>query len=71
MLKSIIPVIAIAAIIGDDADIVRQYGINSLISVSGQPMKLDESVSNKVLLIKNSIKQFMRAIKTGRELKKN
>ena len=64
-----IPVIAVAAIIGDDADIVHQYGISSLISVSGQPMRLDESVSNKVLLIKNSIKQSMRTIKTGKGLK--
>jgi len=64
-----IPVIAVAAIIGDDADIVHQYGISSLISVSAQPMRLDESVSNKVLLIKNSIKQSMRAIKTGKGLK--
>ena len=66
-----IPVIAVAAIIGDDADIVYQYGISSLISVSGQPMRLDESVSNKVSLIKNSIKQSIRAIKIGKELKKN
>jgi glycerate kinase len=66
-----VPVIAVAAIISDDADIVHQYGINTLISVSGQPMRLDESVSNKVSLIKNSIKQSMRAIKTGKELKKN
>jgi len=64
-----IPVIAVAAIIGDDADIVHQYGISSLISVSGQPMRLEESVPNKVALIKNSIKQSMRAIKTGKELK--
>jgi len=32
--------------------------------------ELDKSVSNKVSLIKNSIKQSMRAIKTGKELKK-
>jgi len=64
-----IPVIAVAAIISDDADIVHQYGISSLISVTGQPMRLDESVPNKVALIKNSIKQSMRAIKTGKELK--
>jgi len=69
--KYTIPVIAVAAIIGDDADIVHQYGISSLISVSGQPMRLDEPLPNKVLLIKNSIKQSMRAIKTGKELKKN
>jgi glycerate kinase len=63
--KYSIPVIAVAAIISDDADIVHQYGINTLI------MRLDESVSNKVSLIKNSIKQSMRAMKTGKELKRN
>jgi len=42
-----------------------------LISVTGTPMRLDESLPNKVTLIKNSIKQSMRAIKTGKELKKN
>jgi glycerate kinase len=66
-----IPVIAVAAIIGDDADIVHQYGISSLISVFGQPMRLEDTVPNKVSLIKNSIKQSMMAIKTGKELKKN
>jgi len=66
-----VPVIAVAAIIGDDADIVHQYGISTLISVTGTPMRLDESLPNKVTLIKNSIKQSMRAIKTGKELKKN
>jgi len=66
-----VPVIAVAAIIGDDADIVHQYGINTLISVTGTPMRLDESLPNKVSLIKNSIKQSMMAIKTGKELKKN
>jgi len=34
-------------------------------------MRLDESVSNKVSLIKNGIKQSMRAIKSGKELMKN
>jgi glycerate kinase len=61
----------VAAIIGEDADIVHQYGISSLISVFGQPMRLEDTVPNKVALIKNSIKQSMMAIKTGKELKKN
>ncbi|PKP60979.1 glycerate kinase, partial [Candidatus Atribacteria bacterium HGW-Atribacteria-1] len=64
-----VPVIAIAAIIGDDAGVVHQYGISTLLSVSGTPMRLDESVPNKVAIIKNSIKQSMRAIRTGEELK--
>lgn len=66
-----VPVIAVAAIIGDDADIVHQYGINTLIKISEPPMRLNESLPNKVSLIKNSIEQSMMAIKTGKELKKN
>lgn len=54
-----IPVIAVAAIIGDDADIVYQYGINTLIKISEPPMSLAEPKSKKVWLIKKSIKQFL------------
>lgn len=53
-----IPVIAVAAIIGDDADIVHKYGINTLIKISEPPMGLAEPKSKKVWLIKRSIKQF-------------
>jgi len=55
-----IPVIAVAAIIGDDADIVHQHGIDILIKVSEPPMSLTESKSKKVWLIKKSIKQFLK-----------
>lgn len=54
-----IPVIAVAAIIGDDADIVHQYGINTLIKISEPPMSLTEPKSKKVWLIKKSIKNFL------------
>lgn len=55
-----IPVIAVAAIISDDADIVHQYGINTLIKISEPPMSLTEPKSKKVWLIKKSIKQFLK-----------
>jgi glycerate kinase len=54
-----VPVIAVAAIIGDDADIVHQYGIDNLIKVSEPPMSLAEPKSKKVWLVKRSIKQFL------------
>jgi len=54
-----IPVIAVAAIIGDDADIVHQYGINTLIKISEPPMSLAEPKSKKIGLIKRSVKQFL------------
>jgi len=54
-----IPVVAIAAIIDDDADIVHQYGINTLIKISEPPMSLAEPKSKKIGLIKRSVKQFL------------
>jgi len=54
-----IPVIAVAAIISDDADIVHQHGIDNLIKVSEPPMSLAEPKSKKVRLVKRSIKQFL------------
>jgi len=54
-----IPVIAVAAIIGDDADIVHQYGINTLIKISEPPIDLAEPKPKKVQLIKKCIKQFL------------
>jgi glycerate kinase len=54
-----VPVVAIAAIIDDDADIVHQYGINTLIKISEPPMSLAEPKPKKVRLIKKSIKQFL------------
>jgi len=51
-----IPVIAVAAIIGDDADIVHQYGIDTLLKISEPPMNLNESKVKKYRLIKRTIK---------------
>jgi len=55
-----IPVIAVAAIISADADIVHQYGIDALIKISEPPMSLAEPKPKKVWLIKKSIKQFLK-----------
>ncbi|MDD5014527.1 MAG: glycerate kinase [Atribacterota bacterium] len=57
-----IPVIAVAAIIGDDANIGYENGIDILIKVSEPPMSLTESKFNKFNLIKNSIENSKIAI---------
>ncbi|MBA7576297.1 Glycerate 2-kinase [subsurface metagenome] len=57
--KYSIPVIAVAAIISDDADIVHQYGIDTLIKISEPPMSLAEPKPKKVQLIKSCIKKFL------------
>jgi glycerate kinase len=54
-----VPVIAVAAIISDDADIVYQHGIDNLIKVSEPPMSLTEPKSKKIGLVKRSVKQFL------------
>ncbi len=54
-----IPVIAVAAIISDDADIVHQYGINTLIKICEPPISLTEPKPKKVQLIRRCIKQFL------------
>jgi len=55
-----IPVIAVAAIISDDADIVHQYGINTLLKISEPPINLAEPKLKKVQLIKKCIEQFLK-----------
>jgi glycerate kinase len=55
-----IPVMAIAPIIGEDADIVYRYGVDFLVKISEPPMSLTEPKSKKVRLIKKSIKKFFK-----------
>jgi len=55
-----IPVIAVAAIISDDAEIVHQYGINTLIKISEPPISLAAPKTKKVQLIKRCIKEFLK-----------
>lgn len=55
-----IPVIAVAAIVSDDADIVHQYGINTLLKISEPPISLAEPKPKKVQLIKKCIEQFLK-----------
>lgn len=54
-----IPVVAVAAIVSDDANTVYKNGIDILIKVSEPPMSLTESKIRKVQLIKRCIKQFL------------
>jgi hypothetical protein len=51
---------AIAPIIGEDADIVYRYGVDFLVKISEPPMSLTEPKSKKVRLIKKSIKKFFK-----------
>jgi len=57
-----IPVIAIAAIIGDDADIVHQHGIDNLIKVSEPPININAPKLKKIKSIKNKISESLKSI---------
>lgn len=63
-----IPVIAVAAIISDDADIVHQHGINFLIKVSEPPMRLNYSKDNKISIIRKSIKNVIKNMKSEKKI---
>lgn len=54
-----IPVIAIAAIVSDDASVVYQHGIDILVKVSEPPMSLTETKENKMQLIKKRVKEVL------------
>ncbi|GAB4116560.1 MAG: glycerate kinase [Candidatus Caldatribacteriota bacterium] len=54
-----IPVLAIAALIGDGAELVYQHGIDHLIKISEPPVKLTDPKTKKIRLIKNRVKDFL------------
>jgi len=55
-----IPVIAIGAIIKEGAQVVHQYGIDTLIKVSDPPMKMDTPKSEKKSIIKSRMIYSLR-----------
>jgi len=57
-----IPVIAIAAIIGDDADIVHQHGIDNLIQSSEPPININAPRFKKIKSIKDKISESLKSI---------
>lgn len=54
-----VPVMAVAAIIADDAKIVYKHGIDFLVQISKPPMSISEQKHVKIQLIKKSIKEFL------------
>jgi len=63
-----IPVIAISGSLGDDFQIVNDYGIDAVTSISQGAMNLDELTSSVNKLIIESTEQVMRFIKVGSKL---
>lgn len=55
-----IPVVAVAALIEENPQFFRAYGIDTLIKISEPPMSLTEPKARKIWLIRKSIKQFLR-----------
>jgi len=55
-----VPVMAIGAIVDQDAEIVYKYGIDFLVKVTDSPMSLTETNKKKCQLIKNCINRFLK-----------
>lgn len=63
-----VPVMAIAAILGENADIVYQHGIDFLIKVSEPPMSINYPKDNKISIIRKSIKNVFKNMKSEKKL---
>ena len=60
--KYIIPVVALAGIIGNGAEILYEKGITSMFSIVDKPMTLKESIAHAEDLLQNTAERVMRAI---------
>jgi len=58
-----IPVVALAGIIGNGAEVMYQKGITCMFSIVDKPMTLEESIAQAKVLIENSAERVMRAIR--------
>lgn len=57
-----IPVVALAGIIGNGAEVMYQKGITCMFSIVDQPMTLEESIAQAEVLLENTAERVMRAI---------
>ena len=63
-----VPVMAIAVILGEGADIVYQHGIDFLMKISEPPMSINDSKDNKISIIRKSIKNVIKNMKSEKKL---
>ncbi|MDF2614245.1 MAG: glxK [Clostridia bacterium] len=66
-----IPVIALVGGIGEEAEKVYEYGIDSIMSLVDQPMTLEKAIDNGKELLERSAERMMRMIKTGMLIQKD
>ncbi len=60
-----IPVIAVVGAIGDGAESVYEYGIDSIISIVDKPMALNDAIENVEDLLKKSVSRTMRIMRAA------
>lgn len=65
-----IPVIAIVGGVGENAQAVYDYGIDSIITTVNRAMSLNEALSRSEELLKDAADRMFRLIKVGMEIKK-
>jgi glycerate kinase len=59
-----VPVLAFAGSIGEDADKLETVGINAVFSVANGPMTLDHAMEHAGVLLEDSVRQVMKALRT-------
>ena len=65
-----IPVIAVVGAIGDGAESVYEYGIDSIISIVDKPMALNDAIENVEELLKKSVSRTMRIMRAASSIAK-
>ncbi len=66
-----VPVLAVVGGIGEGAEAVFNYGIDSIISIIDKPMALKEAMDNAAYLMKNTAERTMRTLLVGMNLKRH
>ena len=69
--KQNIPVLAIVGGIGDGAQAVYDFGIDSIMSIVDCPMPLDDAMANAGELIEDAAERAMRMVRIGQMIDKN
>ena len=64
-----IPVIALAGMIAEDANIVYEHGITALMATENRPMSLDEAIHNAAPLLEQATSRALRLCRMGVQMR--
>ena len=60
-----IPCFGISGMLGENYQVVHDYGLESALSIVSGPMTLEEASANAATLIENSVEEALRLVRIG------